>query len=313
MPEAEAAKPRKRKRSLWRDILAEWRIYLMVLPALLLTLVFSYIPMPGIILAFKDFKPLSGILSSPWVGFANIVKIFQLPNIVRSIWNTLLISALYLLICFPAPIVLALLLNEVRAKVFKKTVQTLTYLPHFLSWISVIGIAVGFYSTYGPLNDLRVAFGGEGTQRLMFLSFQSFFVPNVIILSLWKEIGWGTIIYLAALSSVNPELYESAGMDGAGKFQQMRHITLPSIAPTIIMLLIFQLGGLFNSNFELIFGLQNPYIDFDVISTVIYKFGIQKGQYSMTIALGFVQGLVGFLLTYIVNRIARATAGISIW
>lgn len=302
-----------RNDSLWRRIKKDRAFYLLLTPAILIVFVFAYLPIPGILVAFKDYKVLKGFWASPWVGLENIEKIFVLPNMISAIWNTFWISLLSLVFLFPAPILLALLLNEVRVHLFKRVVQTLLYLPHFLSWISVIGIAYAFYSLYGPLNDLRVALGGEGTERIMFIAEQSMFVPNVILLNLWKEVGWGTIIFLAAIASVDPQLYEAAYIDGANRLQQAWHITLPSIMPTVMILLILQLGNLFNVNFELIYGLQNPFINFEVIQTIVFKFGIQQGSYSMATALGFVQGLIALLLTIAANYSAKKVSGVGIW
>jgi len=313
MNEAAASAAIIKKDSLWRRIKRDRAFYLLLSPALLIVFVFAYMPIPGIVVAFMDYKPLKGFLGSEWVGLANIEKIFVLPNMLSAIWNTFWMSLLSLMILFPAPILLALLLNEVRLHLFKRVVQTLLYLPHFLSWISVIGIAYAFYSMYGPLNDFRVALLGEGTERIMFMAEQAMFVPNVILLSLWKEVGWGTIIFLAAIASVDPQLYEAAYIDGANRLQQAWHITLPSILPTVMILLILQLGNLFNVNFELIYGLQNPFINFEVIQTIVFKFGIQQGNYSVATALGFVQGLIALVLTVAANYGAKKISGFGIW
>jgi putative aldouronate transport system permease protein len=298
---------------LWRRLKKDRAFYLLLAPAILIVFIFEYMPIPGILVAFKNYDVFRGFWKSEWVGLAHIRSIVELPNMREAIWNTLWISVLSLIFLFPAPIVLALLLNELRLQLFKRIVQTLFYLPHFLSWISVIGIAYAFYSMYGPLNDLRVALFGEGTERVMYLADQSLFIPNVLLLNLWKEVGWGTIIYLAAIASVDPQLYEAAHMDGANRLRQVWHITLPSILPTIVILLILKLGGLFNANFELIYGLQNPFVDFEVIQTVVYKYGIQQGDYAMATALGFVQGVIALLLTIAANYGAKKASGVAIW
>ncbi|MBD2847007.1 sugar ABC transporter permease [Paenibacillus sp. IB182496] len=288
-------------------------VYVLLLPALLSVFVFSYMPMPGLIVAFKNYDVFAGFWGSDWAGLTHIKGIFQMPAMSAAIRNTLLISVLNLLIVFPAPILLALLLNELRQQLFKRISQTLLYLPHFLSWISVVGIAYAFYSLYGPLNELLVTLFGEGTERVLFLSDQSLFIPNLLLLTLWKEAGWSTIIFLAAISSVDLAMYEAAHMDGASKFKQALHITLPSILPVIMIMLIFQLGTLFKSNFELVYGLQNPYVDMEVISTLIFKQGIQQGSYSLTTALGFVEGLVALTLTIAANFISKKLTNNGIW
>ena len=288
-------------------------VYLMLLPAIVCTFVFAYMPMPGIMVAFKDYNIFKGPYGSPWGGLSNIRRMFTMPGVVQSIWNTLQIGVLSLIVSFPTPIVFALLLNEIRVSAFKRTVQTISYMPYFLSWISVIGIAANLYSIYGPINDLRVFFGGPDTKRLLFLSNPGFFIPNVLILTVWKGLGWDSIIYLAAITSIDPQLYEAALMDGAGKLRQAWHITMPGILPTTMILLILRLGGLFNSNFELIYGLQNPFINYEVISTVVYKMGIQQADYGLATAVGFMQGLVALVLTFGSNKISKLVSGSGLW
>lgn len=299
--------------SKWRQIRKDKLLYLLLTPAVALVFIFSYLPMPGILVAFKDYDVFKGFWGSDWVGLRHIREVFELPMMTEAIGQTLLLSTLTLLVCFPAPILLALLLNELRLQLFKRFAQTLLYLPHFLSWISVIGIAYAFYSLYGPLNDIRLWLLGPGTERTMFLADKSFFIPNVLLLSLWKETGWSTIIFLAAIASVDPQLYEAAYMDGAGKFKQALHVTLPTILPTVMIMLIFQLGHLFQSNFELIYGLQNPYVDTEVISTIIFKQGIQQGAYALSTALGFIQGLIALLLTVGANAVSKKLTSSGIW
>lgn len=285
--------------------------YVLLFPALIFTFVFSYLTMPGILVAFKKFVPLKGILKSPWAGLQNFRDIFTLPYMSQSILNTVILSVLTLIVCFPAPILFALMLNELRGGVYKRTIQTLTYLPYFLSWMALIGIAQAFYARFGPLNDILVYL--TGMSREAFLARQSFFIPNQIILTLWKGTGFGTVIYLAAISGINPELYEAASVDGAGRLKQALHVTLPSILPTITMLLIFSIGGLLGSNFELVYGMQNAYVNFEVISTVVFKWGIQRGKYDFATAFGLFNGVASFILIYVANRIARKLSGVGIW
>lgn len=287
-------------------------LYIMLLPAVLLVFFFSYVPLPGIIMAFMDYDFVQGF-SSPFVGLENFKTLFTMPAFGKSIINTLYISCLNLVIGFPAPIIFALLLNEMRIKWFKKTVQTVSYMPYFLSWISVIGIATAIYSNYGIINDIRIALFGEETERIMLLGEQWFFVPNIVILSIWKGIGWNSIIYLASITSIDPGLYEAAHIDGAGKFRQCIHITIPGIMPTVVVLLILQAGSMLSDNFDLVYGLQNPFIDFEVISTMIYKAGITQGDYSMAATLGLFQGVIGFMLIFLANTISKKVNNYSIW
>lgn len=288
-------------------------IYILLLPAIVITFIFSYLPMPGILMAFQDYNIFKGLTGSPWVGLKHIIDIGRLPALSHAVRNTVMLSVLTLSISFPAAITLALLFNELKVGAFKRVVQTLSYLPYFLSWISVIGIAYTFLSIYGNINDLSVAILGEGTERVMFLSKQQLFVPILLMLTLWKEVGWNSIIYLAAISGIDEQLYEAAKMDGATRFQQTMHITLPCIKPTIIILLIFSMGGIFKSNFELVYGMQNAFINFDVISTIVYSRGIQQANYSMAAAVGFTEGLISFMLVFIANKVAKKISDVYIW
>lgn len=287
--------------------------YLLILPAVTVVFVFSYLPMPGIIIGFENFNIFKGLFASPWAGLQHIIDIVRIPALSQAVLNTVILSSLTLAVSFPAPIILALLFNELRVGMFKRTVQTISYLPYFLSWISVIGLAITILSTYGSVNDLRVFLFGPNTERVLFLSKQQLFVPVLLVLTLWKEVGWNSIIYLAAISSIDVQMYEAARIDGATHFQQARYITLPSLKQTIIILFIFSMGGLFNSNFELVYGMQNPYINFDVISTVVYSRGIQQGNYSMATAIGFMQGLIAFILVFSTNKIAKSVSDVYIW
>lgn len=299
--------PREVLKKMYRDR----HIYILLLPAIVATIVFAYAPMPGLLMAFEDYSIFDGLLGSEWVGLENIKKIFTQAKFTTAIWNTLKVSVLSLLITFPAPIILALLINELNNRLFKKTVQTISYLPHFLSWMSVVGLIHILFGRDGIINDVRLALGAA--ERITYLSQQGLFIWFVLGTTLWKEVGWGTVIHLANISSINQELYEAAEMDGAGHFKKVWYITLPHMIPTIIILLIFQMGGLFGSNFELIYGLQNPYIDFEVISTIVYRTGVQNGNYSMSTAVGFVQGLVALLLVVVTNWIAKKISDVGIF
>jgi putative aldouronate transport system permease protein len=263
--------------------------------------------MPGLVMAFQDFNIYRGFLNSEWVGVENIITIFTQPKFTTAIMNTLLVSVLNLILTFPAPIILALLINEIKNKFFKRFVQTASYLPHFLSTLSVVGLVQLLFSRDGLINDFLIATGVQ--ERIMFLGEQNYFVWFLIGTNLWKEVGWSTVIHLANLTSINPDLYEAAEMDGAGYFAKLRYITVPHMIPTVVVLLIFQLGKLFTSNFDLVYGLQNPFIDFEVISTIIYQTGIKSGNYSVATAIGFVEGLVALILVLTTNRIAKKVSG----
>lgn len=304
------SKPTQNKNSLFRAIVRDKVFYLMLLPAILYTLIMNYIPMLGIALAFKDYNFIQGFWKSPWVGMKNITDIFTVPSMQEAIMNTITLNGLSLIICFIAPIIFALLLNEIKGSAFKRIIQTVSYLPHFLSWVAVISIAYNLFGSYGIINDMRETLG---LQRVMFMAQEKFFLPNYLFLSVWKSIGWDSIIYLAAISGIDQQLYEAAEIDGANEFQQAWHITFKSIIPTIIILFILKIGQLFGSNFELVYNLQNAFVNREVISTVVYKSGIQQGNYSMSTAISLVQGVIALALTMITNQISKKVSSISMW
>ncbi len=282
-------------------------LYLMVAPAAAILLFFSYAPMRGLIMAFQDFSIFRGFSNSEWVGLENFITIFSQPKFTGAIFNTVLLSLMILVFTFPAPIILALLINEIKNKFFKRFVQTASYLPHFLSTLSVVGLVQLLFNREGFVNDILVALGAE--DRVLFLAKQEYFVWFLVGTNLWKEVGWSTVIHLANLSSINPNLYEAAEVDGAGYFSKLWCITIPHMLPTVIILLVFQLGKLFSSNFDLIYGLQNPFIDFEVISTIIYRTGIQSGNYSVSTAIGLVEGLVALTLVLSSNAFSKKISG----
>lgn len=300
-------KSQKRKK-VWENIKRNKMVYVFLLPAVLLVFLFNYVPLPGLIIAFLDYDPFLGF-KSDWVGFANIKELFQIPEFTKSIGNTVWLSTLGLLIQFPLPIIFALMLNELKNGPFKKFTQTVSYLPHFLSAIAVVGIVITLASNYGIINDIYVKMGGE---RTLWLTKQELFVPIVITLGVWQGLGWSSIIYLASIAGIDSSLYEAAIIDGAGKLRQCIYITIPGIATTAIMLFILSIGSLFQSNFDLIYGLQNAFIDFEVISTTIYKKGITQGNYSMSTALGFVQGFISLILVLITNKVSKKVNDVSI-
>ena len=226
-------------------------IYLLLLPATFFVILFSYVPMTGIKMAFQDYN-IYDPAASTWIGLENFKEIFRIKECINGIKNTFIIGILSLVICYPLTIIFALLLNEIRNSIFKKVVQTISYLPHFLSWISVIGIVTSIYSQYGLVNDVMVALTGGAHERVSFLAVQDFFIPNVIILTLWKTIGWNSVIFLAAMTGIDQSLYEAAEIDGASKFSRVLHITIPGIMPTIMIMLLWRIAALFTDNFELI-------------------------------------------------------------
>jgi len=273
--------------------------------------------MQGIRLAFVDFDFRAGIWNSPlagYFGFAHFREIFLTPAFRDAVITTVWLNVLALLVAFPAPIIFALLINEIKgrlfAKGFKRLVQTISYLPFFLSWIAITGLSITMLSPYGVINDVLFRMGIE---PIRFLENRGTFVPLYLFLVVWRGVGWGSIIFLASMAAISTELYEAATLDGANRFKQAWHITLPSIMPTTMILLILQLGQLFGSNFELVFGLQNPFMDFDVIATVVYRHGLLEGNQEIATALGLFQGAVALLLTFGANAISRKVSEVSLW
>lgn len=277
----------------------------MILPVLAFYIIFKYIPMGGLVIAFKSYNFADGIWGSPWVGWKNFELLFTTSNTIQIIWNTFWLSFLNLLIGFPIPIVLALMINEIRRSWFKKWIQTIVYLPHFFSWVIVSGIVLTLFATdNGSINKVLELFSVE-TRSFLYDSFSwtAIFVGSGV----WKEMGFSTIIFLAALTTIDPSLYESASMDGATKFRQIWHITLPGIRHTIILLLILAMGRVMEVGFDQVYNLQNDAVAgvSEVISTYIYKMGLQQAQFSITTAMGLFESVIAFVLVIGVNRIAR--------
>ncbi|WP_168119873.1 ABC transporter permease subunit [Paenibacillus sp. HB172176] len=280
-------------------------LYFMVFPGLLYFLIFKYWPMYGIFISFKNYQPFLGFWDSPFVGLKHFDRLFNDSNFLILFRNTLILAAYNILFFFPLPIVIALMLNELRREIIKRFIQTLIYIPHFMSWVVVVGIAYMFFTTEGGIaNELLVQMGGE---KINFLISNDWFRTMITAEVVWKETGWGTIIFLAALSGVDPQLYEAARMDGANRFRQMWHITLPAIRSTIIILLILRLGHFLDNGFEQIFLMLNA-MNRDVgevFDTYVYSVGISQGQYSFSTAVGLFKSVVGLILVVIANYSAK--------
>lgn len=289
-------------------------LYALFVPVLVFYIVFAYWPMYGAIIAVKDFTPGMGINGSPFAAplFKYFIRFFNNPFFLRVVRNTFILSFNSLLFGFPAPIILALLLNEVRSRWFKRGAQTLSYLPYFISLVVVCGMIADFSASNGLFNDLVVSFGGS---RSALLQNQGFFRPMYIISSIWQEVGWGSIIYLAALSNIDEQLYEAAKIDGAGRFRQLLSVTLPGIMPTIIIMLILRLGALMNIGYEKIILLYNPstYEVADIISSYVYRNGILEGNWSYSAAIGLLNSIINFLFLIIANTISRRASETSLW
>lgn len=304
------------KQSYWHRLGIDFKrnkaLYLMFTPVLLYLILFCYKPMYGIIMAFVDYKPVKGYWGSDWVGLKNFFDYFESPYFKRTVMNTLILNLSFLFFSFPVPICMALMLNEVRNKYFKKTVQTITYLPHFISLVIICGMLSQFSLSTGLFNDIIEFFGGE---RDSLLSNKAAYRPIYVISGIWREMGWNSIIYLAALAGVDPQLYEAAKIDGAGKLQQTIHVTLPGILPTIIIKLILQIGQLMNLGYEKALLLYNEatYSTSDIISTYVYRMGLEQSDFSYATAIDVMNAVINILLVTMANKISKKVTDTSLW
>ncbi|UQZ82485.1 putative multiple-sugar transport system permease YteP [Paenibacillus konkukensis] len=288
-------------------------LYMLLLPGFVWYFIYKYLPMYGLIIAFKDFNFSKGIWNSPWVGLKHFEFLFSYPDFYRIVKNTILMNLYELIFSFPAPILLALLLNEIKSMAFKRSIQTVVYFPHFLSWVVFGGIVIQMLSPNdGWVNHLR---GWFGLEPIHYMVMSDYFRPIVILSLILKESGWGAIIYLAALSGIDPEQYEAATIDGATRWQKLIYITLPGIRNTIVLLFILKIGTMLDFGFEQIYVLYNPsvYDVGDVLSTYIYRIGLQDARFSLTTAIGLFQSAIGFILIWTANRIARRYSDNALW
>ena len=290
-----------------------WQLYLLLLPTLLLVFLFQYVPMYGVTIAFKNFKPHLGVLGSDWIGLRHFVRFFESPSFWRLIRNTVLLSGYELLLGFPIPILLALMMNVVTGRRFKRTVQMVTYAPHFISTVVIVGMLGVFLSkNFGLANHLLEALGGG---RVFFLGQTEWFRSLYVLSEVWQSAGWGTIIYLAALSAIDPEQHEAAVVDGATLWQRVWRIDVPGILPTIVILLILNVGRIMNLGFEKAFLMQNA-LNLDVseiISTYVYKVGLIDARFSFAAAVGLFNTVINFVLLVSVNRIAKLLGQTGLW
>ncbi|WP_338544071.1 ABC transporter permease [Paenibacillus tundrae] len=297
-----------------KELVRNRYVYLMLLPVVAYYLIFSYGPMYGLLMAFQEsYSPVKGILAGEWVGFDNFTMFFESYYFWRLIKNTLILSFYSIVFGFPAPIILALLLNEVRKKWFRSTVQTVSYMPHFISVVVVVGMLKTFSSLDGGL--FNVIRGFFDLQPLMFLAEKDMFRPLYILSNIWQGAGWASIIFLAALSGIDPQLYEAAKIDGANRWRQLLHITLPGIMPTIVIMLILRMGAVMNADFQKILLMQTAptYETSDVISTFVYRSGILEGNYTYSTAIGLFNGVINFALLIAANAISRKLNSTSLW
>ena len=284
----------------------------MFFPVLLFYIIFHYIPMGGIVVAFMDYKPFKGILGSDWIGLGNFIDFLSGPYAWRTIRNTLLINTYQILFAFPAPIILALLLNEIRAVRYKKVVQTITYMPHFISLVVICGMITDFSTQDGLFNQIIVMFGGKASSLL---TRSELFRPIFVASDIWQEVGWGSIIYLATLSGVDTSLYEAAVIDGAGRLKQAVHITLPALIPTITTLLIMRMGRIMSLGFGKVILLYNPltYETADVVSSFVYRRGLVEQNYGLGAAVGLFNSIINIATLVIANKLSKKITDESLW
>ncbi|TYP73120.1 ABC transporter permease [Paenibacillus methanolicus] len=307
---------RARNPDLLRTLRVDWRrhwgVYLMALPVIAYYAIFHYGPMYGLQIAFKDFQPAQGIWGSPWIGLDHFESFFNGIYFWRLIKNTILINVYELLFGFPAAVVLALLLNEIRRSAFKRIVQTISYLPHFISIVVVAGMMVDFLGRTGLVNQLMGAFGIE---PIDFLKDESWFRFLYVSSGIWQGVGWGSIIYLAAIAGIDPTLYEAARIDGAGRWKQTLHVTIPGIMPTVVILLILQMGSMMTVGSEKVLLLYNPltYSTADVISTYVYRKGVLEASYGFSAAVGLFNSVISLLLIVAANQISKRFSETRLW
>jgi len=289
-----------------------WSLYLMVLPVLAFYLIFCYKPMYGAIIAFKQYTPGLGIWKSPWVGLDNFRYFFSNPDFIRILSNTLRISLSLIIFGFPAPIILTLLFNEIGNKQFKRVAQSVSYIPHFISLVVICGLIKTFVADGSIIQQIVHAFDGKDGSLL---NRAEMFLPIYVISNIWQNIGWDSIIYLAAISSIDPQLYEAAQVDGAGRWKRVLHVTIPGLAPTIIIMLILQLGNILSVGYEKIILLYNPliYDTSDVILSYVYRMGFESMDWSYSTAVGLFNSVVNFVIIILANTISRKVSDTSLW
>ncbi|OUS76393.1 sugar ABC transporter permease [Paenibacillus sp. MY03] len=312
---APAPQPERGRGGLFRSLLKYKMLYLLMLPGIAYYILFKYVPMYGILISFQKYSVVKGVLGSEWVGFTHFIKFFyETPDAWRLIRNTLMLNVYDILFHFPAPIILAILLNELKNALFKRVVQTISYMPHFLSTVVIVGMVVNFLSPQdGIVNHLLVSW--FGMKPIMFLGLPEWFRTVYIGSEVWQKLGWGTILYLAAIAGIDPTLYEAAKMDGASRLQQIRHITLVGMMPVIIILFVLNLGNMMEIGYQKIILMYNPmiYETSDVINTFVYRRGILGADFSFATAVGLFQSAIGFVLVVMANRLARKYSDTSLW
>ena len=304
-------KTNKKPKIKW-NLKNNWMLYLMILPAIIISVLFMYVPMYGMVIAFQNFNPARGFTGSPWVGLKWFHYIFSMPDFKNIFWNTFTIAILKMIFLQIIPILFALMLNELWGSRLKRIVQTASYLPHFLSWVIIGGVFIDILSTNGFVNQILSAFGGK---PVFFLGSNQYFQGTMVITEVWKEFGWASILYLAAITGVNPELYEAAYLEGAGRYRRIWHVTLPGIMTTVVLLFILNLSNVLNAGFEQILVFYNPsvYKTGDILDTFVYRMGLQQAQFSLATAVGMFKGVIGLVLVAGTRLIAHKKLGYRVF
>lgn len=309
MKDAAATRPKK-KSKYWNSETLSYQA--MLLPGILLLIIFIVIPLFGLVIAFQNYVPAKGIFGSKWVGLENFEYMFLIPDSMQVFWNTIVIAVAKIIAGIIVPVIFALLLNEAKNVLFKKTVQTVVYMPYFLSWVILGSIFQTMFSLDGPINAIIQMLGGE---PIMFLGSNDWFRSIIVITDTWKNFGYGAIVYLAALLAIDPNLYEAAAIDGAGRFRQLINITLPSLVPTIVLMTTLSLGNVLNAGFDQVFNMYNAmvYETGDIIDTYVYRMGLIDMQYSLSTAVGLLKSIVSSILIILSYTLARKFAGYRIF
>ncbi|MCU6709080.1 ABC transporter permease subunit [Paenibacillus sp. J5C_2022] len=297
---------------LLRNMKGYWPLYIMAIPGVTFLVIFKYIPLMGSVIAFQDYSVFKGFLGSPWVGLKHIEALLHHYDFGKVFTNTLVLGLLRVAVVFPVPILLALLINEVKQVLLKKGIQTALYIPHFFSWVIVAGIAFDLFSLSGLFN---VVIGWFGYDPVLVMQESAYFRFIYAATGIWRDAGWGTIVYIAAISSIDPQLYESAMMDGASKLKQMMHVTFPLLLPTILILFLLEIGGFMELGFDHVYNLLTPmtYSVGDILDTYVFRIGIQQAQYSFATAVGLFQSVIGFILVFIFNKLSRKVSDGGLW
>ena len=297
---------------LWRDICRDKWLYIFLFPTTIIVIIFCYIPLAGIVMAFKEYNGLTSVIESEWAGLKYFKMIFRDPLIPRAFMNTLKLGILSLLFCFPAPIFLALCFNELKQGRYKKFTQTISYLPYFISTVIIVGMIKEFLSIDGIVNTFLRSLD---IKAINFMSDASKFRTTYITSEIWQGVGWGSILYLAAVASIPDEMYEAATIDGANRLQKIWYITIPSMLPTISIQFILAVGGLLGASFEKIILMYNPatYETADILATYVYRIGLQNGNYSYSVAIGLLNSVLSFLLVFMANKATKKLSGYSFW